>query len=68
MAKKYYVIKTTKDGVTFKRTKTLDYWSKNKADCWQYSKQGATKIAQRYNKGIPNHMKYKVHYNILEVK
>lgn len=47
--KKYYVIKTTKNGVEYKRTKCCDYWSKSKDGCWQYSKQGARQIAERLN-------------------
>lgn len=62
---KYYVIKTTKEGVQYKKYKCIDGWSKNKAECWQFSKVGAEKIAQRLNEreSIP----YKVHFNTLAV-
>lgn len=65
--KKYYVIKTTKDGVLYKRYKCIDGWTRNKEICWQFSKQGAEKIAKRLNSFIPEQQKYKVHYNTLEV-
>lgn len=48
--KKYYVIRTDKNGIKYKRTCTLDYWSNTPQGCWQYSKQGAKNIAERYNK------------------
>lgn len=69
--KKYYVIRTTKNGVEYKRTKTLDYWSKTPEGCWQYSKQGAEHIAEHYNASINPHNEpwYKIgtHYSIKEV-
>ena len=65
---KYYVIKTTKNGVEYKRTKCLDYWTKDKSICWQFSKQGAERIAERLNNNIPANLIGKVHYNTLEVR
>lgn len=65
---KYYVIKTTKFGVEYKRTKCLDYWSKNPQGCWQYSEQGAKAIAKRLNAALSEQQKLKVHFNVLEVK
>lgn len=66
--KKFYVIKTTKDGVQYKRTKyCYDDWVKSPQGCWQFSEQGAKKIAARYNRNTPESMKSKVHYNVLEV-
>ena len=46
---KYYVIRTTKSGIMYKRAKTLDKWSRYPECCWQYSKEGAQRIADRYN-------------------
>ena len=46
---KYYVYRFRKY-FEFKRTKCNDYWSKKYADCWQYSKQGATNIVNTLNK------------------
>lgn len=71
LPKKYYVIRTTKHGVEYKRTKTLDYWSKTPDGCWQYSKQGAKNVADKYNtmvnpKNEPWHG-VGVHYSIKEV-
>ena len=69
---KYYVIRTTKKGIEYKRTKTRDYWSKNPEGCWQYSKQGATQIADRYNHQVNPHNEpwysIGVHYSIKEVQ
>ena len=60
---KYFVIKTTKNGIEYKRYKCAEGWTKDKSICWRFSKQGAQKIADRLNElyAIP----YKVHYNIL---
>lgn len=70
MADKFYVIRTTKKGIEYKRTKTLDNWSKIPEGCWQYSKQGAKQIADRYNKSINPHgeawWKIGTHYSIKE--
>lgn len=61
---KYYVIKTTKYGVEYKKYKCIDGWTKDKSSCWKFSKQGADGIAKRLNEqyAIP----YKVHFNILK--
>lgn len=60
---KYYVIRTTKDGIEYKQFKCIDGWTKDKSLCWGFSKQGAQKIADRLNAlyEIPGN----VHYNIL---
>ena len=65
-SKRYYVIRTTKDGIEYKRTKTMDYWSKNKDECWKYSRQGAKQIADRYNSQLADYWKDKIHYNFIE--
>lgn len=31
----------------YKRTKTSDQWTTNTAQCWNFSKQGATNIVKR---------------------
>ena len=69
---KYYVIRTTKSGIMYKRTKTLDKWSSNPECCWQYSRQGAQRIADRLNerenpRGEP-WWKVGIHYSIKEVQ
>ena len=61
--KKYYVIKTTSKGVEYKKYKCIDGWSRDKSECWQFSKQGAKKIADRLNE--QGYIPLKVHYNIL---
>lgn len=63
---KYYVIKTTKDGVQFKKYKCIDGWTKNRNECWEFSKQGAEKIANRLNE--QNKEPHKTHYNTVEVE
>ena len=68
---KYYVIRTTRTGIMYKRTKCLDKWSRTPEGCWQYSKQGAQKIADRLNahvnpRGDP-WWKIGIHYSIKEV-
>lgn len=56
MIKKYLVFKEL-DGIRYyKRTKTLDFWTKDKAVCWKYSKQGARQIAARYNLNSDNYI------------
>ena len=65
---KYYVIRTTKNGIEYKKNKCLDTWSKNKNECWQFSKQGAEQITKRLNVKIKEPFwKAGVHYNTLEV-
>ena len=66
---KYFVIKTTKNGIEYKRYKCIDGWTKDKLQCWQFSKQGAEQIAQRLNDGIKEPFwKAGVHYNTLKVE
>ena len=62
---KYYVIKTTKNGIEYKRTKCLDYFTKEKSEAYQYSKQGAENIAERLNKQLHESWKNRIHYNTL---
>lgn len=61
----FYVIKTTKNGIEYKKYKCIDGWTKDKSECWQFSKSGAEKIAARLNEryAVP----LKVHFNTLEV-
>ena len=33
----------------YQKCKTLDIWTTDRDACWQFSKQGAQKIAQRYS-------------------
>lgn len=66
-SKKYYVIRNIKDRVEYKRTKTRDYWSKTPDGCWQYSKQGAERIAEQYNARVHPNNKSWVSYGIEEV-
>lgn len=67
---KYYVIKTTKKGVEYKKYKCIEGWSKTPEGCWQFSKPGAKKIADRLNmlygyekQSYPK----RIHFNILEI-
>lgn len=65
---KYYVIKTTKNGIEYKKAKCLDIWSKDKSECWQFSKRGAEQIAERLNSRIQQPFwRAGVHYNTLKV-
>lgn len=66
--RKYYVIKTTKDGIEYKRTKCLDYWSRTKEGCWQYSLQGAKQISDRLNSQLAPYWRNKIHYNYIKVE
>lgn len=59
---RYYVCKITDEGVEYKRTKCLDYWSTDKSECWQYSKQGAKNIVKRLTNHIPSYAVGKVNY------
>ena len=63
---KYYVIRTNKKGITFKKYKCIDGFSTNKDDCWKYSEQGAKRIADRLNSQTRDLSK--VHYNILKAQ
>lgn len=64
---KYYVIKTTRNGIEYKRTKCLDSFTKEKSEAYQYSKQGAEDIAKRLNDQLHESWKDKIHYNTLAV-
>lgn len=64
---KYYVIKTTKNGIKYKRYKCIEGWSTDKSECWKFSKGGAEQIAKSLNDGIPESWQGKVHYNTLPV-
>ena len=64
---KYLIVKTTKDGVEYRRTKCLGGWTKDKSVCWQFSKQGAKKIVDELNASIPENKKKEIHYNFVEV-
>lgn len=67
---KYYVIKTTKGWIEYKKYKCIDGWSKDKQECWQFSKVGAEKIAKRLNEqcGYEKQSYPKsIHFNILKV-
>lgn len=48
---KYYVIRTHKvtGEKSYMKTKCVGGWLLNKANCWQFSKQGAKGIAKRYS-------------------
>lgn len=65
---RYYVIKTTKAGIEFKRYKCIEGWSRDRSECWKFSKQGAQQIADRLNKECRyDEQAYPktVHYNIM---
>lgn len=57
---KYYIKMTNKQfGTTeYKRYKCIDGFSKNKSQCWKFSKQGALKIIERlkweYRRNVEN--------------
>ncbi len=66
---KYFVIKTTVNKVEYKKYKCIDGWSTDPNECWQFSKQGAEKIAKRLNDfyEVDNQPYPKsVHFNILK--
>lgn len=48
---KYFVIRTNKatGKKHYMKTKTVGGWRTDKASCWQFSKQGAKNIANRYS-------------------
>lgn len=64
---KFYVIKTTKNGIEYKKYKCINGWAKEKTTCWQFSKQGAERIAKRLNDAVKGH-EHEIHYNVLEAK
>ena len=68
---KYYVVKTENFGSPrkeYKRTKCLDYYSRDKSVCWQFSKQGAQKIADRSNAALAPYWRDKIHFSIEPVE
>lgn len=67
MNEKYFICRTTKHGVMWKKAKCLDTWSKDRASCWQFSKNGAKQIVDRYNASIPDSEKNQIHYNYCPV-
>ena len=64
---KYYVRNTdTKTGtVMYKKCMTLDGFVRDKSLCWQYTKQGALKIVERYKQENRNRDRFV--YDIEEV-
>ena len=48
---KYYVIRINKTTGEkhYMKTKCVGGWNHNKANCWQFSKQGAKGIVKRYS-------------------
>lgn len=46
---KYYIKKTNKQTgrIEYKRYKCIDGFSRDKSQCWKFSKQGALKIIER---------------------
>lgn len=64
---KYFVTRTTIGGVQYKRYKTTDGWSKTPDGCWQFSKQGAEKIAAQLNKLVHPSNRQRVHYDTVPV-
>lgn len=65
---KWYVVKTTKSGIEYKKAKCLDTWSKQKSGCWQYSLQGARRIAERLNSQLAPYWRDKIHYNYVKAE
>lgn len=67
---KFYVIKTTRKGIEYKRYKCIEGWSKTPDECWQFSKQGAEKIAERLNREYKYEQQSypkRIHFSIKEV-
>lgn len=67
---KYFVTKTTTGKLEYKKYKCIEGWSTDPSECWQFSKAGAQKIADRLNEhyefdqqGYPK----KIHFNTMEV-
>lgn len=65
---KWYVIRTTKYGIEYKKAKCLATWSKTKDGCWQYSLQGAKQIADRLNSALNPYWRDKIHYNYIKAE
>ncbi len=67
---KYFVTKTTKGKLEYKKYKCINGWSSNPRECWQFSKVGAQKIVNRLNERCDyNHQSYpkEMHFNTMEV-
>lgn len=62
---KYYVIRIDKETKvkSYMKTKCVGGWLNDKANCWQFSKQGAKNIAKRYSE-YPNPIFRKYEYGI----
>lgn len=49
---KFYVKKEYNGRVLYKRYKCIEGWSADKHICWQFTKQAATKIAEREKSAV----------------
>lgn len=71
---KYLIVRIIGEETTYKRYKTIDGWSRNPEECWQFSRQGAKKIVEGLNAGAEKSKFYKAmphkmpHYSIMEVE
>lgn len=68
--KKYYVIKTTKRGIEYKKYKCIEGWSKTSDGCWRFSKAGADKIVKRLNKAYDyegQSYPKRIHFSAIEI-
>jgi hypothetical protein len=57
---KYLIVQTIGKEITYKRYKTIDGWSRNPEECWQFSYLGAKKIVEGLNAGAAKSKFYKV--------
>lgn len=59
MENKVYIVKhNTQLGTTeYKRYKCIDGFSKNKSECWKFSKAGAAKIIERLKREYVRNIK-----------
>lgn len=64
--KKYIVVRQCKDKLQYKKTKCSDCWSNTKEGCWQFTKAGAEKIAEKYNSNVHPSQKNRIKYYIIE--
>ncbi len=67
---KYFVTKTTAGKLEYKKYKCIDGWSTDPKECWQFSKSGAQKIADRLNEHYEFEQQTypkKIHFNTMEV-